>query len=66
MAQAKNAESPWKDPIVEEVRITREALFAACEYDLEKFVARLREGALQHGRATVSYSKRAPSKEPAE
>ena len=64
MAQAKHVESTWKDPIVEEVRAAREELFAACEYDLDKLVARLREGELQHGRATVSYAKRAPSKEP--
>jgi len=66
MAQGKPAESTWKDPIVEEVRAAREELFAACEYDLNKFVARLREGELQHGRATVSYPKRVPSKEPAQ
>ena len=66
MAQGKHAESTWKDPIVEEVRTAREELFAACEYDLDKLVTRLREGELQHGRATVSYSKRAPSKEPAQ
>jgi hypothetical protein len=66
MAQAKHPQSTWKDPIVEEVRTAREELFAACEYDLDKLVARLREGELQHGRVTVSYSKRAPSKEPAE
>jgi hypothetical protein len=65
MAQSKHAEPTWKDPIVEEVRAAREELFAACEYDLDKLVARLREGEFQHGRATVSYSKRAPSKEPA-
>lgn len=64
MAQGKRVESTWKDPIVEEVRAAREELFAACEYDLDKLVARLREGEPQHGRATVSYSKRAPSKEP--
>jgi hypothetical protein len=64
MAQPKHADSTWKDPIVEEVRATREELFAACEYDLDKLVTRLREGELQHGRASVSYSKRKPSKEP--
>lgn len=66
MANEKHAESTWKDPIVEEVRAARERLFAACEYDLDKLVAHLREGEIQHGRATVSYSKRAPSKEPAQ
>lgn len=66
MAQAKHADYAWKDPIVEEVRAAREELFAACEYDLEKLVARLREGGLQQGRASVSYSKREPSKEPAQ
>ena len=66
MAQAKHTESTWKDPIVEEVRAAREELFAACEYDLDKLVARLREGELQHSRASVSYSKRSPSKEPAQ
>ena len=66
MAQSKPADSTWKDPIVEEVRTAREELFATCEYDLDKLVARLREGELQHGRASVSYSKRKPSKEPAQ
>ena len=66
MAQAKHADSTWKDPIVEEVRAARDELFAACEYDLDKLVTRLREGELQHGRASVSYSKRKPSKEPAQ
>jgi hypothetical protein len=66
MAQGKHPEPTWKDPIVEEVRAAREELFAACEYDLDKLVARLRQGELEHGRASVSYSKRAPSKEPAQ
>lgn len=66
MAQSKRATSAWTDPIVEEVRAAREELFAACEYDLDKLVARLREGEHQHGRTTVSYSKRAPSKEAAQ
>lgn len=64
MVQGKHA--TWKDPIVEEVRAAREELFASCEYDLDKLAGRLREGELQHGRASVSYSKRAPSKEPAQ
>ena len=50
---------------MEEVRAAREELFAACEHDLDKLVARLREGEIKHGRATVTYSKRAPAKEPA-
>jgi hypothetical protein len=62
MAQAEHVESSWKDPTVEEVRAAREELFADCEYDLAKLVAHLREGELQHGRASVSYSKRVPSK----
>lgn len=66
MAQGKHAESTWKDPIVEEIRAAREELFAACGYDLDKLVARLREDELQHSRASVSYSKRVPSKEPAQ
>jgi hypothetical protein len=66
MAQPKHAESTWKDPIVEEVGAAREELFAACEYDLDRLVTRLREEEHQHGRASVSYSKRAPSKEPAQ
>jgi hypothetical protein len=66
MRQAKPPQPTWKDPIVEEVRAAREGLFAASEYDLDKFVARLRESELQRGRRTMSYSKRAPSKEPAE
>ncbi|HZR03184.1 MAG TPA: hypothetical protein VFA81_08450 [Burkholderiales bacterium] len=66
MAQGKHAESTWKAPIVEEVRAARQELFAACEYDLDKLVARLREGELQHSRPSVSYSKRVQSEEPAQ
>lgn len=66
MAQEKQMESIWKDPIVEEVRAAREELFAACDYDLNRLVAHLREGELQRGRSSVHYSKREPSTEPAQ
>jgi hypothetical protein len=55
----------WKDPIVEQVRAAREDLFASCGYDLDQLVAQLRDSERRHGRATVSYPKREPSREPA-
>lgn len=35
--------TPWRDPIVEEVRAAREALLASCNFDLDELVRRLRE-----------------------
>jgi len=56
---------PWKDEIVAEVRAAREQLFAACDHDLKKLAARLRQTERAHGRVPVTYPKREPSKEPA-
>ena len=36
-------QQPWHDPIVAEVRHTREALFAASGYDIHEFCRRLQE-----------------------
>jgi hypothetical protein len=55
----------WKDEIVEEVRSVREQLFADCDYDLEKLTDRLRQEEHARGRSSISFPKRAPSKESA-
>jgi len=46
----------WEDPIVEEVRKTREKLFAAAGYNLEEFCRRLSD--LQGGPLRVSKQSR--------
>jgi hypothetical protein len=66
MTRPEHVDSTWRDPIVEEVRAAREELFASCGYDLDKFVAQLRESERQRGRSSVSYPRREPSREPAE
>ena len=38
-----NEREPWRDPIVEEVRRAREALFAAAGYDIREYCRRLRQ-----------------------
>jgi hypothetical protein len=59
MAYPNNAaEAPWKDTVVEEVRATREQLFAESGYDLEQLVQRLRQGQQSSGRKPVTRSSR--------
>lgn len=40
---------PWTDPIVEEVRAAREALFREAGYDLKRLNDRLMESQKRHG-----------------
>jgi hypothetical protein len=54
----KAAETPWKDTVVEEVRATREQLFAECGYDLKQLVHRLRQEQQSSGRKPVTRSPR--------
>lgn len=56
----------WDDPIVAEVRKAREELFAAADYDLDKFCQRLREAQAESGSEVVSRSPRRPDKLPGE
>jgi hypothetical protein len=61
-SRAETVEQPWTDPIVEEVRNTRENLLAECGYDLEKLAVHLRERQRAGGREAVTLPPRAPSK----
>lgn len=54
MVQAnREVDRPWTDPVVAEVRATREALFAESGCDLRKFVERLRRDQHEAGHKTV-------------
>ncbi len=44
----------WIDPIVEEVRTVREKLWKECDYDLDRFCAKLREKQASHGSQVVT------------
>ena len=55
----------WEDPIVAEVRATREKLFAAAGYDLNEFCRRLNEQQQREGRRTVNRSPRVAKGSPA-
>ena len=63
MVHPQSDEHPWTDEIVAEVRSTREQLFAACDYDLEKLADRLRQAQQASDRGVVSFPKRTPAKE---
>ena len=43
MAEPVRNPELWRDPIVEEVRAVREALFAEAGYDIHEFCRRLQE-----------------------
>ena len=58
MAQARRHTAGWNDPIVEDVRAVREALLAACDYDLEDLVKRLRQDQNTEGRRIVKRAAR--------
>jgi hypothetical protein len=45
---------PWVDPIVEEVRVARDALAARHDYDVEKLAAAFAERSKASGRKTAS------------
>jgi hypothetical protein len=49
----------WEDPIVSEVRRSREDLFAAADYDIGEFCKRLRAQQQREGREALT---RAPRK----
>ena len=64
MSDASNDTGPWRDPIVEEVRATREALFAAAGYDVREFCRRLREEQTTSGHRVVTLELRHASSKP--
>jgi hypothetical protein len=55
----------WRDPIVEEVRASREALFAASGYDIHELCKALRERQVASGHRVLRAPSR-PKPEPAE
>jgi hypothetical protein len=63
MIHPERENQPWKDEIVEEVRLARAQLFAAADFDLEKLAERLRQEQETSGRAVVTFPRRAPAKE---
>lgn len=65
MIHPKSETRPWKDEIVEEVRLARERLFADCDFDLDKLADRLRREQQASGRAAVTFPRRIPTKEAA-
>lgn len=65
MIYPKSEIRPWKDEIVEEVRLARERLFADCDFDLDKLADRLRREQQAIPRAAVTFPRRIPAKEAA-
>ena len=61
MAKMDTELQPWTDPIVAEVRDVRERLLAACNYDLERLAAELRERQRAGDREGVTLPPRRPS-----
>jgi hypothetical protein len=53
--------APWDDTIVSEVWNTREAIFAAADYDLDKLRQRLRQRQSDSGRPVVTRVPRRPN-----
>ncbi len=62
MQDPRNDESVWTDEVVAEVRLAREQLFAACDFDLEKLAKRLQETQDASGRTVVTFPRRMPAK----
>jgi hypothetical protein len=62
MSDVSDRLQPWDDPIVSEVRRIRETLFAESDYDLEKYVQRLRQKQADSGRQVVVRPPRHPDK----
>ena len=66
MTDENNDLETWDDPIVAEVRKAREELFAAADYDLDKFCQRLREEQAKSDAEVVRRPPRRPEKLPGE
>jgi hypothetical protein len=58
----------WKDPIIEEIRNTRQVWAKTCDFDMQKMYANIayrQELAKQQGRKFVSFPPRQPDIWPA-
>ena len=66
MTDAPIEREPWRDPIVAEVRRTREALFAAAGYDIRELFRRLREEQATSAHRVVTRAPRSTSGKPGE
>lgn len=66
MIDERQGDERWRDPIVEEVRTARQALFAAAGDDIFEFCRRLREEQASSGHAVVTLARPANRAEPGE
>lgn len=64
--ETKHEHTPWRDPIVAEVRQAREKLFAAAGHDLREFCRRLREEQEASGHPVVATEPRTDRHDPDE
>jgi hypothetical protein len=60
------ADRPWRDPLVAEVRRIREDLFAAAGRDIHEFCRRLREKQARSGHRVVTRPPGAKAGKPGE
>lgn len=60
MTEERDQPASWEDPIVREVRTTREALFAAAGYDLDELCRQLRERQAAARQRVVTRAPRRP------
>lgn len=64
MIEPLEPEGVWEDPIVAEVRATRERLFAEADYSLEKLGQMLREAQATSGHEVITLARRRPESTP--
>jgi hypothetical protein len=57
MPKTPNKRESWRDPIVAEVRLVREALFAAAGYDIHEYCRRLRQEQPTSGHVVVTRAR---------
>ena len=62
MREPTEPQGVWDDPIVAEVRATREHLLAEAGYSLEKLGQKLREAQATSGHEVISLPPRAPER----
>jgi hypothetical protein len=66
MNDERPGDERWRDPIVEEVRAARQALFAAAGDDIFEFCRRLREEQASSGNPVVNLARPSNRAEPGE
>jgi len=66
MNDERSGDERWRDPIVEEVRAARQALFAAAGDDIFEFCRRLREEQASSGHPVVTLARSSKQAEPGE